>query len=100
MDSEGWNDEICTLDQTCVTETTDGYKTSISAPSALFKFIIGKKGETKNRLEIETRTKIRIPRQGQEGDIGRSVLINPFPNKPLFFFVCVCLQYKSLENSV
>lgn len=59
------------LDAPNIEETSDGYKTSISAPAGLFKFVIGRKGETKHRLENETRTKIRIPRQGQTGDIGK-----------------------------
>ena len=72
-DTAGWNDETCTLDIGLVEETEDGYKSKIEAPSVLFKFIIGKKGETKKRLENETRTQIRIPRQGQEGDIGNQL---------------------------
>ncbi|WAR27338.1 ASCC1-like protein [Mya arenaria] len=68
-DQSAYSDETCALDQACLEETSDGYKTVVQAPSGLFKFIIGRKGETKQRLEVETRTKIRIPRQGQEGDI-------------------------------
>ena len=70
-DSSGWNDETCTLDSGLVEQTADGYQSTVTAPSVLFKFIIGKKGETKRRLETETRTQIRIPRQGQEGDVGK-----------------------------
>lgn len=63
-------DETCGLDAIAIETVGDGmYRTKVSAPSGLFKFIIGKKGETKNRLETETRTKITIPRQGQTGDI-------------------------------
>lgn len=68
-DSSGWNDETCALDAPNIEQTSDGFRTTVSAPSGLFKFVIGRKGETKNRLEIETRTKIRIPKQGQKGDI-------------------------------
>lgn len=68
-ESSGWEDESCTLDTHNIEQTDDGYRTTVSAPSDLFKFVIGRKGETKNRLEIETRTKIRIPKQGQKGDI-------------------------------
>ena len=70
QDSSGWNDEICTLDTPNIEQTSDGFRTSIQAPNGLLKFVIGRKGETKNRLEVETRTKIRIPKQGQKGDIG------------------------------
>ncbi|XP_045201166.2 activating signal cointegrator 1 complex subunit 1-like [Mercenaria mercenaria] len=68
-DSSGWNDETCALDAPNIEQTSDGFRTSICAPSGLLKFVIGRKGETKHRLEIETRTKIRIPKQGQKGDI-------------------------------
>lgn len=34
------------------------------------RYIIGKKGETKKRLETETRTSISIPKLGVEGEIG------------------------------
>lgn len=34
------------------------------------RYIIGKKGETKKRLETETRTSISIPKPGAEGQIG------------------------------
>lgn len=34
------------------------------------RYIIGKKGETKKRLEAETRTSISIPKPGVEGEIG------------------------------
>ena len=74
-DTSGWNDETCTLDCGLVEQTSDGHRSTVSAPSVLFKFIIGKKGETKRRLETETRTQIRIPRQGQEGDIGNHIRI-------------------------
>ena len=62
-------DEMC--DAFCDIEETDsGFKTSMDVPSVYFKYIIGKRGETKKRLENETRTRIRIPKQGEEGEIG------------------------------
>ena len=82
-DMSGWNDETCTLDSGLVEQTSDGYRSTVSAPSVLFKFIIGKKGETKRRLETETRTQIRIPRQGQEGDIGNYFMELPKKSKNL-----------------
>ncbi len=33
-----------------------------------FGFIIGRNGEKKNKLEIETKTKIKIPKRGQQND--------------------------------
>lgn len=57
---------------TNVEETDNGFLVRLEYPSVYFKFVIGKKGETRRRLENETRTQIRIPRQGQEGEIGKS----------------------------
>lgn len=36
----------------------------------LYRYIIGKKGETRKRLEFDTKTSISIPKQGVEGQIG------------------------------
>ncbi|XP_053547902.1 activating signal cointegrator 1 complex subunit 1 [Bombina bombina] len=60
-------DEPC--DDFTVEETEKGFQCTIQLPSQLFKYIIGKKGETKRGLESDTRTTITIPRQGMEGDI-------------------------------
>lgn len=35
-----------------------------------YRYIIGKKGETRRRLEFDTKTSINIPKQGVEGQIG------------------------------
>ena len=43
-------------------------------PSYYFKFICGKKNETRARIEKETKTQLKIPRPGQEGDIGNFCL--------------------------
>lgn len=56
-----------------IESTASGYKLAMACPSVCFGLIIGKRGETKKRLESETRTEIRIPRQGDTGDIGKSV---------------------------
>ena len=45
------------------------YRATLQVASAFFPQIIGKGGQTKTRLEIDTKTKIFIPRKGQEGDI-------------------------------
>ncbi|XP_067944199.1 activating signal cointegrator 1 complex subunit 1-like [Watersipora subatra] len=52
-----------------VTEKDGRFSASLDIPSALFKFVIGKKGETKKRLEYETKCKIVIPQRGQERPI-------------------------------
>ncbi|XP_059585902.1 activating signal cointegrator 1 complex subunit 1 isoform X2 [Alligator mississippiensis] len=60
-------DEPC--DAFTVEETERGFQCKLEAPSPLYKYIIGKKGETKKRLEMETRTSISIPKPGMEGEI-------------------------------
>jgi len=64
-------DEICAAGYVNDIESTAaGYQLRVQLPSVFYKFIIGKKGETKKRLESETRTIIKIPQQHEEGDIG------------------------------
>ncbi|KAJ8406787.1 hypothetical protein AAFF_G00297030 [Aldrovandia affinis] len=60
-------DEPC--DTLSMEQTEKGYRYAMDVPSVLYKYIIGKKGETKKRLESETRTSINIPKQGVEGQI-------------------------------
>ncbi|XP_015263170.1 PREDICTED: activating signal cointegrator 1 complex subunit 1 isoform X2 [Gekko japonicus] len=60
-------DEPC--DAFVIEETERGYRCAFDVPSPLYKYIIGKKGETKKRLEMDTRTSISIPKPGAEGEI-------------------------------
>ncbi|KAG9345951.1 hypothetical protein JZ751_007766 [Albula glossodonta] len=60
-------DEPC--DTLSLEQTEKGYRYAMDVPCVLYKYIIGKKGETKKRLESETRTSISIPKQGVEGQI-------------------------------
>lgn len=60
-------DESC--DAFLVEETERGYQCVLDVPSPLYKYIIGKKGEMKKKLETETRTSISIPKLGVEGEI-------------------------------
>ncbi|XP_050980609.1 activating signal cointegrator 1 complex subunit 1 isoform X3 [Labeo rohita] len=61
------------LDEPCdaynIEQTDKGFRCAIDVPSVLYKYIIGKKGETRKRLESETKTSISIPKQGVEGQI-------------------------------
>ncbi|XP_036590563.1 activating signal cointegrator 1 complex subunit 1 isoform X2 [Trichosurus vulpecula] len=58
------------LSDSCVVEQTErGFQCAVAVPSPLFKYIIGKKGETRKKLEMETRTSINIPKPGMEGEI-------------------------------
>lgn len=61
-------DEVCDL-RTPIEETENGFQLKLDIPSAFFKHIIGRKAETKRRLETETRSQIRIPKNGQGGPI-------------------------------
>ena len=71
--ADEYADESCAIDAIQNIESTAaGYQLKMQLPNVYFKYIIGKKGETKKRLESETRTKIKIPKQHEEGDIGMS----------------------------
>lgn len=63
-----WEDEACDTVES-VEKTEQGYRLSMEVPSSLFKFILGKRAETKKKIEKETSTQIMIPRQGKEGDV-------------------------------
>ncbi|XP_069547989.1 activating signal cointegrator 1 complex subunit 1 [Brachyistius frenatus] len=58
-----------TCDAHFIEQTEKGYRCAIDVPSVLYKYIIGKKGETRRRLECDTKTSISIPKQGVEGQI-------------------------------
>ncbi|NXU54429.1 ASCC1 protein, partial [Turnix velox] len=61
------SDEPC--DAFVVEETERGFRCRVEVPSPLYRYIIGKKGETKKKLETETRTSISIPKPGVEGEV-------------------------------
>ncbi|KAB1270666.1 Activating signal cointegrator 1 complex subunit 1 [Camelus dromedarius] len=52
-----------------VVQTPQGFRCTVKAPSLLYKHIVGKRGDTRKKLEVETRTSISIPKPGQEGEI-------------------------------
>lgn len=60
-------DEACDMHN--IEQTDKGFRCAIDVPSVLYKYIIGKKGETRKRLEFDTKTSISIPKQGVEGQI-------------------------------
>ncbi|XP_040032494.2 activating signal cointegrator 1 complex subunit 1 [Gasterosteus aculeatus] len=60
-------DEAC--DTISIEQTDKGYRCAIDVPGVLYKYIIGKKGETRRRLEFDTKTSINIPKPGVEGQI-------------------------------
>ncbi len=52
-------------------ERGGGYSLAPPIPPAFFKFIIGSKGATRAIIESDTKCKLRIPRKGQEGHLGK-----------------------------
>ena len=75
--ADEYADEICAAGYVeGIESTAAGYQLKVQLPSVFYKFIIGKKGETKKRLESETRTQIRIPKQNEEGDISMFFLLS------------------------
>ncbi|XP_058053581.1 activating signal cointegrator 1 complex subunit 1 [Anopheles bellator] len=52
-------------------EMTDNgkYQTAFHVPAAFYAMIIGAKGQTRQRLEAETKAQIRVPKQGTTDDI-------------------------------
>ena len=55
-----------------VEECSSGFCARLNLPQAYFKFIIGRNGERKRSLELDTRTQIHIPKPRQTGDICKS----------------------------
>jgi len=47
----------------------NSFKVTMPVASSFFPLIIGSKGNTKDRIQNETKTRISIPRKGMEGDI-------------------------------
>ncbi|XP_014662782.1 PREDICTED: activating signal cointegrator 1 complex subunit 1-like [Priapulus caudatus] len=71
-ETSGWvtkDEEARGSDDADIEQTDTGYRTCLEVPSPYFKYLIGKKGETKKRLESETKTRITIPKSGEEGEI-------------------------------
>ncbi|XP_031204434.1 activating signal cointegrator 1 complex subunit 1 isoform X3 [Mastomys coucha] len=66
-DSMEYSDEPCGAYE--VAQTPHGFRATVSAPSLLYKHIVGKRGDTKKKIEVETKTSINIPKPGHEGEI-------------------------------
>ncbi|XP_006835931.1 PREDICTED: activating signal cointegrator 1 complex subunit 1 [Chrysochloris asiatica] len=58
-----------TCEANVVMQTQQGFQCTMRTPSLLYKHIVGKRGDTKKKLETETKTSISIPKPGHEGDI-------------------------------
>ncbi|KAM5237374.1 activating signal cointegrator 1 complex subunit 1 isoform 2-T2 [Ctenodactylus gundi] len=72
-DEEFYHDSMECADEPCdayeVEQTPQGFRSTVSAPSLLYKHIVGKRGDTKKKIEMETKTSISIPKPGQDGEI-------------------------------
>jgi activating signal cointegrator complex subunit 1 len=69
-DMDEYEDESCTIDiDDRIQSTPNGFQLSFYVPNAFHKHIIGKGGEMRKRLEYETKTQIKVPRQHEHGDI-------------------------------
>lgn len=83
-----YEDEVC---DGLLKETSRGFMTELKdVPNVLYKFIIGRGGEMKKRIEGDTDTRISIPGLGQMGHIGKVndicsnlILLACFTNKRL-----------------
>lgn len=64
------NDTTDPAEEVEVSKEDNGFKVVCSIPSSLFSNIIGSKGAVKKRIEMETQTRIYVPRQNEKGDIG------------------------------
>lgn len=47
-----------------------GFSLSLPIPPVFFKYVIGYQGATVETIERDTNCRLRIPRWGQEGNIG------------------------------
>ena len=50
-----------------------GFMLRMVIPSDFYKYIIGRQGGTKSSIEKDTKTRIRVPQRGTEGDIGERI---------------------------
>ncbi|KAK2866552.1 hypothetical protein Q7C36_002608 [Tachysurus vachellii] len=105
-------DETCDTDN--IEQTEKGFRCAIDVPSVLYKYIIGKKGETRRRLEAETKTTVTIPKPGVEGPIVITgshkaavasavtrveVLIESFRRKqPFSHFISFALNHPQIQE--
>lgn len=77
-DEYGFEDSVYQDEVECASEMPEfeidrldngKFQTVVPAASGFFSYIIGTKGATKKRIEMDTFTQIRIPPKGQTGDI-------------------------------
>ena len=47
------------------------YQLKLNIPSTFYKYIIGKEGKTKKRIERDTECYLRLPSKGKLGDVGK-----------------------------
>ncbi|XP_059143715.1 activating signal cointegrator 1 complex subunit 1-like isoform X2 [Physella acuta] len=78
------SDEACDVNNE-IFETPKGFSVNMLIPNVYFKYIIGKKGETKKRIEAETYTKIIIPSKEEalNENLGESFFFKIYINEPI-----------------
>ena len=62
-------DEVCDAFSP-IEKTDNGYRLTMTVPDVYFKFIVGKKGETKKRIENETETLVKVQRTNHGTSLG------------------------------
>uniref|UniRef100_A0A8D2JP45 Activating signal cointegrator 1 complex subunit 1 n=1 Tax=Sciurus vulgaris TaxID=55149 RepID=A0A8D2JP45_SCIVU len=72
-DEDFYQDPMEYADEPCdayeVEQTPQGFRSTVSAPNLLYEHIVGKRGDTRKKIEMETKTSISIPKPGQDGEI-------------------------------
>ena len=66
-EEETWDDKFCLVE-----ETDEGFKLSMQMPSLLYPHVIGKNGEKVSKIEKDTGTHIKFPKQEEEGEVGET----------------------------
>ncbi|XP_043274511.1 activating signal cointegrator 1 complex subunit 1 [Venturia canescens] len=63
------NEDTCPVDIEITPIEGGRYKHSFYVPNVFFRFLIGPNGANRKKLESETKTTIKIPRLGKDGDV-------------------------------
>jgi hypothetical protein len=72
VDDEDGDLDLDKYDVTVTEPYAGKFEAKVPVPSVLFGTIIGKGGATRMRIEKDTQAKIRVPKMGAEGDVGKN----------------------------
>lgn len=68
-------DEVCD-EGVNIEETSRGFSLKLEIPSVYYKYIIGKKGETRARIQVETHTRIIVPKpEDKQQIVGKKISV-------------------------